>query len=83
MTHELYELSCFLEQLKRLCCNFQPCDAADAQQSTAQEKEHSPHELPPCDNGTCHAELAFSLSSVHLGVVRKLHDFYLANSKTG
>lgn len=44
----------------RLCCNFQPCDAADAQQSTAQEKEHSPHELLPGDNGTCLAELAFS-----------------------
>lgn len=46
---------CVLEQLfviSRLCCNFQPCDAADVQEPTAQEKESSPHELLLCDNGT-------------------------------
>lgn len=47
--------SSILEQLfviSRLCCNFQPCDAADVQEPTAQEKERSPHELLHCDNGT-------------------------------
>ncbi|XP_011603145.2 PH and SEC7 domain-containing protein 2 isoform X2 [Takifugu rubripes] len=36
--------------LQRTGSDSEPCDAADAQQSTAQEKEHSPHELLPGDN---------------------------------
>lgn len=46
--------------ISHLCCNFQPCDAADVQESTAQEKERSPHELLLSDNGTRDPEHAFS-----------------------
>uniref|UniRef100_A0A671YPR3 PH and SEC7 domain-containing protein 3-like n=1 Tax=Sparus aurata TaxID=8175 RepID=A0A671YPR3_SPAAU len=33
-----------------LCCNFQPCDAADVQEPTAQEQEDSTHELLDSNN---------------------------------
>ncbi len=39
-----------------LCCNFQPCDAADVQEPTAQEKEDSTHELLDKNNGTWYLE---------------------------
>lgn len=42
-----------------LCCNFQPCDAADVQEPTAQEKEDSTHELLDSNNGTCYSEQHF------------------------
>lgn len=40
-----------------LCCNFQPCDAADVQHSETQEKEDSINELSDCNNGMYYAEL--------------------------
>lgn len=57
--------------ISHLCCNFQPCDAADVQEPTAQEKERSPHELLLSDNGTCDPEHAFFISSVGLWVSKK------------
>lgn len=39
-----------------LCCNFQPCDAANVQEPAAQEKEDSTHELLDSNNGTCYSE---------------------------
>lgn len=39
-----------------LCCNFQPCDAADVQEPTAQKQEDSTHELLDSNNGTCCSE---------------------------
>lgn len=39
-----------------LCCNFQPCDAADVQEPTTQEKEDSTHEQLDGNNGTYYLE---------------------------
>lgn len=47
--------------INRLCCNFQPCDAADVQDPTAQEKEDPTHTLLDCNNGMCYLEQHFYL----------------------
>ena len=39
-----------------LCCNFQPCDAAEGQEPTTQEKEESTHELVDSNNGAYYSK---------------------------
>lgn len=68
-----------LEQLifviSRLCCNFQPCDAADVQEPTAQEKEPSPHELLLFDNGTCYLSTLFHFIGWFVGRKKTFSQF--------
>lgn len=52
--------------ITRLCCNFQPCDAADAQEPRAQEEERSPQELLLGDSGTSQAQRTLSFPPVGL-----------------
>lgn len=42
-----------------LCCNFQPCDAADVQELPSQEREDPTHELLDSNNGTYNSERHF------------------------
>lgn len=52
--------------INRLCCNFQPCDAADVQDPAAQEKEDSAHTRSECNNGMCYLKLYFHPESQYL-----------------
>ena len=58
-----------------LCCNFQPCDSADAQEPATQEEEESTHELVDINNGMCYSgqhlfkKMLFRFQNTHMILV--------------
>ena len=60
-----------------LCCNFQPCDAADVQEPTAQEKEDSAHELVESTNGMCFPFVALACKRIFF-----IRNKFWSNKKT-
>lgn len=51
-----FSLTQLMFMISGLCCNFQPCDAADVQELTTQEKEETTCDLLKSKNGMYYSE---------------------------